>query len=112
VPAELDLLRGTLDLFVLKALTWGPMHGLAIVRWIESVTDDGLQVEEGALYPALHRMEQREWIAGEWGTSETNRRARFYRMTPAGRRAYAAQLDAWKRYTTAADLILSARGAA
>ena len=111
MPADLDLLRGTLDLFVLKTLTWGPMHGLAIARWIDQVTGSGLQIEEGALYPALHRMEQRGWIAGEWGTSDNARRARFYRLTAQGRRAYAAQLATWNRYTSVATRILSAKGA-
>lgn len=111
MPADLDLLRGTLDLFVLKTLTWRPMHGLAIARWIDQVTDSGLQIEEGALYPALHRMEQRRWISGEWGTSENGRRARFYSLTAQGRRAYTAQLATWNRYTSVATLILSAKGA-
>jgi len=111
MAADLDLLRGTLDLFVLKTLTWGPMHGLAIARWIEGVTDSELQIEEGALYPALHRMEQRGLLEGEWGVTEANRRARFYRLTAAGRRAYQAQLATWKRYTAVASVILSAKGA-
>lgn len=111
MAAELDLLRGTLDLFILKTLTWGPMHGLGIVRWIERVTEDGLQVEEGALYPALHRMEQKGWIEGEWAATEQNRRARFYRMTTAGRRAYATRLATWNRYTSVARLILAATSA-
>lgn len=111
MSADLDLLRGTLDLFVLKALTWGPIHGLGVARWIDQVTDSGLQIEEGALYPALHRMEQRKWIVGEWGVTENNRRARYYRLTAQGRRAYANQLSTWKRYTSMATLILSARGA-
>lgn len=111
MAAELDLLRGTLDLFILKTLTWGPMHGLGIVRWIERVTEDGLQVEEGALYPALHRMEQKGWIEGAWAATEQNRRARFYRMTTAGRRAYATHLATWNRYTSVARLILSATSA-
>lgn len=111
MSADLDLLRGTLDLFVLKALTWGPIHGLGVARWIDQVTDSGLQIEEGALYPALHRMEQRKWIVGEWGVTENNRRARYYRLTPLGRRAYGNQLSTWNRYTSMATLILSARGA-
>ena len=111
MPADLDLFRGTLDLFVLKTLSWGPMHGLAIARWIDEITDSGLQIEEGALYPALHRMEQKGWIAGDWGATENNRRARFYRITAQGRRAYTAQLANWNRYTSVANLILSATGA-
>lgn len=111
MSADLDLVRGTLDLFVLKALTWGPMHGLGVARWIDRITESGLQIEEGALYPALHRMEQRNWIAGEWGITENSRRARYYKLTPQGRRAYASQLSTWNRYTSIAALILSAQGA-
>ena len=106
---ELELLRGTLDLFILKTLTWGPMHGLAVVRWIERVTDSRLQVEEGALYPALHRMEQKGWLDAEWGLTEQNRRAKFYKLTPAGRRQFAAQRSIWERYTHLAAVLLSAR---
>jgi transcriptional regulator len=91
VAADVELIRGTLDLFVLKTLTWGPMHGLGIPRWIDQVTDAGLQVEEGALYTALHRMEQRGLITGEWSRSENGRRARYYELTAAGRRAYTAR---------------------
>jgi transcriptional regulator len=104
---DLDLVRGTLDLFVLKTLTWGPRHGLAILRWIESVTASELQVEEGALYPALHRMEQKGWLAAEWGLSENNRRAKYYRLTAKGRRQYAANLSLWQRYVGAASLLLA-----
>lgn len=110
MAADLDLVRGTLDTFILKALTWGPMHGLSVARWIERVSKDGLQVEEGALYPALHRMEQKGWIEGEWGATDQNRRARFYRLTSGGRRAYAAQLARWNRYAAVARLILAAKG--
>lgn len=104
---DLDLVRGTLDLFVLKTLTWGPRHGLAILRWIETVTESELQVEEGALYPALHRMEQKGWLAAEWGVSENNRRAKYYRLTPKGRRQYAENLSLWRRYVNAASLLLA-----
>ena len=82
----MDLIRGTLDMLVLKALSWGPCHGLDVLRWIEGTTRQHLQVEEGALYPALHRMERKGWLAAEWGISENNRRAKYYRLTPAGRR--------------------------
>lgn len=104
---DLDLMRGTLDLFVLKTLSWGPMHGLAIVRWIETASRAELQVEEGALYPALHRMEQKGWLAADWGISENNRRARFYRLTARGRRQLATNLSVWQRYMKAASLVLS-----
>lgn len=107
---DLDLMRGTLDLFVLKTLTWGPMHGLAILRWIEQATQSVLQVEEGALYPALHRMEQKGWLASEWGVSENNRRAKFYKLTPLGRRQFTANLTTWQRYVSAASMLLTAEG--
>lgn len=103
---DLDLLRGTLDLLILKTLSWGPMHGLAVLRWIENVTGQRLQIEEGALYPALHRMEQRGWLDAEWGYSEQNRRAKFYRLTTQGRRQLAAELSKWARYTEAVGLVV------
>ncbi len=108
---ELELIRGTLDLLILKTLSWGPMHGLAVVRWIEEVTGDRLQVEEGALYPALHRMEQKGWLEGEWGVTDQNRRAKFYRLTPAGRRQLRSELSRWSRYTEAVGLVIAAQGA-
>jgi PadR family transcriptional regulator, regulatory protein PadR len=112
MPAsELDLVRGTLDLMVLKALSWGPMHGLATLRWIERATNDRLQIEEGALYPALHRMEQRGWLAAEWGYTEANRKAKYYRLTTSGRKQLASELSRWSRYTEAVGLLLAAEGA-
>jgi transcriptional regulator len=111
VSDDLDLMRGTLDLFVLKTLTWGPMHGLAVLRWIEGVTHSALQIEEGALYPALHRMEQKGWLSAEWGVTENNRRAKFYRLTARGRRQFTTNLSIWERYISAAALVLSAREA-
>ncbi len=108
---DLDLMRGTLDLFILKALSWGPMHGLAVVRWIENTTRSELLVEEGALYPALHRMEQKDWLSAEWGVTENKRRAKFYKLTARGRRQLTTQLSTWQRYVKAASLILSAEGA-
>lgn len=97
----LDLLKGTLDVLVLKALTWGPRHGYAVARWIEETTSGTLQVEEGALYHALHRLEKRGALTSAWGISETNRRARYYTLTPAGRRQLVAQTDSWTRYAEA-----------
>ena len=112
MPApDLDLLRGTLDLLILKTLSWGPMHGLAVTRWIERVTSQRLQVEEGALYPALHRMEQRGWLDAEWGYTDNNRKAKFYRLTTAGRRQLAAELSKWSRYTEAVGLVIAAESA-
>lgn len=108
-PSNLDLLRGTLDLLILKTLSWGPMHGLAVTRWIEKVTSASLQIEEGALYPALHRMEQKGWLDAEWGITDRNRKAKFYRLSPSGRRQLTAELSRWSRYTAAVDCVLSAR---
>ncbi|MEO7998151.1 MAG: PadR family transcriptional regulator [Gemmatimonadaceae bacterium] len=109
---DLDLLRGTFDLILLRTLTWGPMHGLGILRWIESTTQDGLQIEEGSLYPALHRLEQKGWLAAEWGISENNRKAKYYRLTAVGRRQLTAELKRWSRYTAAIGLIIDANGGA
>jgi transcriptional regulator len=112
-PAESDLglLRGTLDLFILKTLSWGPMHGLAVLQWIERTTRSRLQVEEGALYPALHRMEDKGWLEAEWGHTEAGRRAKYYRLTPAGRKQLNAELARWNSYAEVVGLILSAREA-
>jgi len=111
MPENVDLLRGTLDLFILKTLTWGPMHGLAISRWIDNASKSQLQIEEGALYPALHRMEQRGWLTADWGLTDSRRQAKFYRLTARGRKQYVSQLEAWNRYTKVAALLLSAQGA-
>ena len=108
---DLDLLRGTLDLLILKTLSWGPMHGLAVLRWIENVTGQRLQIEEGALYPALHRLEQRGWLDAEWGYTELNRKAKFYRLTTSGRRQLAAELSKWSRYTEAVGLVIAQEAA-
>ena len=90
-------LQGTVELLVLKRLSWGPMHGFGIARWIETATDDVLRVEEGSLYPALYRMIRKGWIRGEWGTSENNRRAKFYRLTKAGQHELEEQANGWLR---------------
>ena len=92
-----DLLHGALELLVLKTLSWGPMHGYGIATWIESATDDVLRVEEGSLYPALYRMVRKGWIRGELGTSENNRRAKYYAITRAGRKQLAAEQESWAR---------------
>ena len=108
---DLDLVRGTLDLLILKTLSWGPMHGLAVVRWIEQTTEAGLQIEEGALYPALHRMEDKGWLDAEWGYTERNRKAKFYRLTARGRKQLASEVERWSRYTSVVGLVLAARNA-
>jgi PadR family transcriptional regulator PadR len=102
-----DNLQGTLALLVLKSLDLGPMHGWGITLHIEKISNDVLRVEEGSLYPALHRMEQEGWIASEWGVSENNRRARYYRLTAAGRRQLAIEATNWQQITNAVSLVLS-----
>lgn len=103
---SLDLMQGTLDILILKTLSWGPRHGYAIARWIAERTKDTLQIEEGALYTALHRMEKRGWLESEWGSSENNRKAKYYQLTPLGRRQLRAQSDAWTRYAQAVFTVL------
>ena len=102
----LDLLQGTLDLLVLQTLSWGPAHGYAVARWIEQLTGDMLQVGEGSLYPALHRLEERGRIASEWRTSEHNRKAKFYRLTPKGREQLRAETATWGRFVKAVAKVL------
>ncbi len=109
--SDLDLLRGTLDLLLLKALSLGPMHGLGVVRWIEHTTNQRLQIEEGALYPALHRLEERGWLEAEWGYTEKGRRAKYYQHTATGRRQLAAEVSKWSRYSEVMHLVLNAQGA-
>jgi PadR family transcriptional regulator, regulatory protein PadR len=96
-----DILRGTLDLLVLKALSRGPAHGYGVARWIEQATNDALAVGEGTLYPALHRLEERGWIEARWGISENNRRAKFYSLTRRGRAQLRAEVASWRRYAAA-----------
>jgi PadR family transcriptional regulator PadR len=103
---NLELVQGTLDLLILKAVAWEAMHGYAIGRWIARATEDDLQIEEGALYTALHRMEKRGWISGEWGLSENNRKARYYHLTALGRRQLASKTALWTRYAGAVQRVL------
>lgn len=105
---DLELVRGTLDLLILKTLTWGPLHGYAITDTIRQRTEATILVEEGALYPALHRLEKRGWVEAEWGRSENNRRAKYYRLTAEGRGQLLARAREWDRYTTAVDKVLRA----
>jgi transcriptional regulator len=92
-----DLLQGTLDMMILKALSRGPLHGYAVARWLEHATDDALRVEEGTLYPALYRMEQRGWLSAEWGVTGRNRKAKFYKLTRLGRKQLDAESSSWAR---------------
>ena len=101
-----ELLQGTLDLLVLQTLAIGPAHGHTIAHAIEKQSEDVLQVEHGSLYPALHRLENKKWIASFWGTSENNRRARYYRLTPAGRRQLAQQTSRWEVLVGAVNRVL------
>jgi transcriptional regulator len=102
----MSVLHGTLELLVLRALSWGPMHGYAIITWLRQRTDDELQIEDTAIYPALHRLEGRDLITSEWGLSENNRRAKFYRITPVGRTALRAETEDWTRYVGAMAKVL------
>jgi transcriptional regulator len=104
------LLQGTLDLLVLRTLSWGPRHGYAIARWLEETTGDLLKIEEGSLYPALYRMQQRRWISAEWGASEQGRRIKLYALTTRGRAQLRAETDEWARCVVAVTRVLEARG--
>ncbi|MBZ5586808.1 MAG: PadR family transcriptional regulator [Acidobacteriia bacterium] len=104
----LDLVRGTLDLLILKTLTWGAQHGYAIASAIKESTEGALLVEEGALYPALYRMEARGWIEAEWGVSSNNRRAKYYRLTADGRARFRSEAKTWNAYAAAVGKLLAA----
>ena len=106
-----DLLQGTLGILILKALLIGPAHGFGIARWVEETTDDVLSVEEGSLYPALRRLEDRGWVTSEWGLSENNRRARYYSLTRTGRARLRAEAALWVKYAAAVTQVLRARPA-
>jgi len=102
-----DLYTGSLELLILKALSWGPQHGYAIGRWIRTSTDEWLVVQEGALYPALHRLERRGFLDEEWGMSDTNREAKFYQLTRDGRRQLTEETKNWERLATAVARVLT-----
>ena len=106
-----DRLHGTLDILVLKTLSWGPRHGYAVARWIEESSGEEIAVEEGSLYPALYRMEQRGWIEAEWGQSELGRKAKFYKLTRLGRKQLTEETAEYQRFTSAVTRILSAQKA-
>jgi transcriptional regulator len=103
---QADLLQGTLDLLILKTLALGPEHGWGVSQRIQQTSQDVLQVNQGSLYPALHRLEHRGWITSEWGVSENNRKAKFYRLTKVGRAQLGQESDAWRRFAGAVELIL------
>jgi transcriptional regulator len=111
VPASSNeqVLQGTLDLLILKTLSLGPMHGWGLTDRIEQLSNEALQVGQGSIYPALVRLEQRGWIDTEWGQTENNRRAKYYRLTTAGRRALGQELASWQRFVGAVSLVLSAQ---
>ena len=106
MPASTDLLQGTLDLLILQTLSPGPMHGWGVAQRIQQVSKDALQIGQGSLYPALYRLEYKGWIKSEWGNSENNRRAKFYRLTAAGRRQLQSELETWDRLSAAIQLVL------
>ena len=106
---ERGVLQGTLELLILKTLSWGPAHGYGIARWIEEVTDDALRVEEGSLYPALHRMERKSWVEPEWGVSENNRRAKYYRLTREGRAQLKEKMREWNRLMVVVEKALTSK---
>lgn len=108
MPTELEFKRGAIELLILKTLSWGPMHGYGIARWIQTITDDALRVEEGSLYPALNRLEDKEMVEAEWGVSENNRRAKFYHLTPVGQREFEQQATGWLRLSHAVSRAVTA----
>ena len=105
---DLGLLQGTLDVMILKAVSWGPMHGFAVAKWIRSTTDDVLQIDDGALYPALHRMEHRGLIDADWDLTENKRRAKYYRLTTKGRQELRVRATSWDRYASAVSKVIHA----
>ncbi|HEU4997262.1 MAG TPA: PadR family transcriptional regulator [Gemmatimonadaceae bacterium] len=109
--ANLDLVQGTLEFLILRTLNWGPQHGFGVARWIRTVTHDRLQIEDGALYPALHRMEAKGWVAAKWRLTENNRQAKFYELTAKGRKQLVAQTSVWNGYVDAVKQIIAASSA-
>ena len=109
--SQLRLLKGTLDVLILKTLSWGPAHGYAVSRWLRDCSDNELRIEEGALYPALRRLEERGWIESEWRTAESGRDARVYTLTRSGQRALQQEVSAWRRYMKVFTRVLETRPA-
>jgi PadR family transcriptional regulator PadR len=106
MPTSTDLLQGTLDLLILQTLVPGPMHGWGVARRIQQISKDVLQIGQGSLYPALHRLEYKGWIKADWGNSENNRRAKFYRLTATGKKRLKTELESWERLSSAIGLVL------
>ncbi|MDX1495251.1 MAG: PadR family transcriptional regulator [Longimicrobiales bacterium] len=109
---SLELLKGTLDIVILKTLEAGPRHGYGISRWVRDATGEDLSIDEGALYPALRRLEKRGFVESEWGVSDTGRDAKFYRLTPDGEEELSSSVDTWERYVSAMSRVLEAAGGA
>ena len=105
-PTDLDLIQGTLDVMILKSLSWGPMHGFAIAKWIRLTTEEVLQIDDGALYPALHRMEFRGLIDADWDLTENKRRAKYYRLTTKGKQQLRTRASSWDRYSIAVSKVI------
>ncbi|HKA90518.1 MAG TPA: PadR family transcriptional regulator [Haliangiales bacterium] len=105
---QMDVLKGTLDLMILKGLSWGPTHGYGLARWIRSTTQGALEIDDGALYPALHRLEDRGWIFSAWATTENNRKAKYYQLTADGRRQLRTEVTAWQKFAEAMHRIVAA----
>ena len=108
MPTDLEFKRGAIELLILKTVSWGPMHGYAIAKWIQDTTDDALRVEEGSLYPALHRLEDKGLIEARWGVSENNRQAKFYTLTARGRVALRAEIESWTHFAAAIAKVIHA----
>lgn len=106
MPRTVDLLQGTLDLLILKTLSWGPAHGYAVARWIETLTGEVLRIGEGSLYPALHRLEERGWVESSWQISSTKRRTKVYRLTAKGRQQLKAETGTWSQFVDAVAKVL------
>jgi transcriptional regulator len=107
MPDKIDLLQGTLDMLILQTLMWGAQHGYAITQAIRAQSSDALQVETGSLYPALHRLERQGWVKSEWDVTETNQRAKFYKLTPAGKKQLLWERDRWEQLVAAIGSVLN-----
>lgn len=105
---RVSILKGAMDLLMLKALSWGPIHGYGVSYWIRQITDETFELQEGVLYPALHRLEHKGWIKSDWGISENNRRAKYYTLTKLGRKQLGRELSMWTRFAEAVGKVVQA----